>query len=58
MFEKLKMTEALLQSGRNYERGAGDFRHRFISASRLGRGVACSLAGEETCHALTCRSGL
>lgn len=25
MFEKLKMTKALLQPGRNYERGPGDF---------------------------------
>lgn len=52
--EKLKMAEALLPSGRNYERGAGDF---IISASRLGRGVLCSLAGEDTCHALNHHSG-
>lgn len=25
MFEKLKMTKAVLQSGRNYEHGPGDF---------------------------------
>lgn len=52
--EKLKMTEAVLQSGRNYERGAGDF---IISDSRLGRGVLCSLAGEDTCHTLNHHSG-
>lgn len=57
MFKKLKMAEALLQSGRNYERGAGDFKHSFVSASRIGQGIVCSLAGEETCHALTRCSG-
>lgn len=53
MFEKLKTTKAPLQSGRNYQRGTGDFRHCFISASRFGRGTVCSLVGEDTCHALT-----
>lgn len=57
MFEKLKMAEVLVQSGRNYERGAGDFRHCSISSSRLGRAVMCSLACEGTCHAHTCHSG-
>lgn len=31
------MAEALIQSGRNYEWGAGDFRYCSISSSRLGR---------------------
>lgn len=37
MFEKLKMVEVLVQSRRDYERGAGDFRHCCTSASRLGK---------------------
>lgn len=56
MFEELKRAEALVQSGRNYERGAGDFRYCSISSSRLGRVVICSLACEGTCHAHTCHS--
>jgi len=57
MFEKLKMTEALIESGRNCGPDAGGFRHCFISPSRPGRGSVCSLAGEETCHTLTHHSG-
>lgn len=56
MFEELKMAEALVLSGRNYEWGAGDFSYCSSSASRLGRAVICSLACEGTCHAHTCHS--
>lgn len=51
MFEKLKMTEALLQTeimNMGLETSG--------TASRLDRGAVCSLA-EDTCHALTCYSG-